>query len=66
MSGGMESRRISISGPAIETAMRIVGGIRGRKQRQYVFDRVKMVGRAVANEISEEMDRKRAETKAGG
>jgi hypothetical protein len=59
MSGGMESHRMTISAPAIKTAMWAVGGIKGQRRRTLIFDRVKMVGRAVAKEIGIELDKRR-------
>lgn len=64
MSGGMEPHRMAISGPAIETAIRIAG-VKGRRKKQAIFDMVKMAGRAVAKAINDEMAEKAEERKAG-
>lgn len=63
MSGGMEPHRMAISGPAIETAIRL-GGIRGLRKKQVIFDRVKMAGRAVAKAINDDMAAKAEERNA--
>ena len=65
MSGGMESHRITISGPAIETAIRMTGGIKDKRKRLLIYDQVKMLGRAVAKEIQQELANRPKEGTAG-
>ena len=64
MSGGMEPHRITLSGPAIETAIRVTGGIKG-KAKQAIYDQVKMLGRVIAREIQQELANRPKEGTAG-
>jgi len=50
---GPDRVRSTISGPAIKTAMNIVG-ITSKRERMIVFDKIKMVGRVLARELLQE------------
>jgi len=55
--GGIEPIRTSLSSPAIWTALN-VSGVRGLKKRAHIFDRVQMIGRAIAKELMAEREKR--------
>jgi hypothetical protein len=53
ITAGANGIKIAISGPSIEAAMNVTG-IRGEQARAGMFDKIKMVSRAVAGELFQE------------
>ena len=53
--------RIAISGPSIESSMNVTG-ISKPRDRQTIFDQIKLISRAVAKAMNEETIRGREES----
>lgn len=60
ITAGESGMRIAISGPSIESSMNVTG-ISKPRDRQTIFDQIKLISRAVAKAMNEETVRGREE-----